>query len=68
MYKNDSKTWMSWNENQEVEKNNINNYCNEIWKKKYTVNYNTITDDRVYLYVDEDYEMNENNSNELRKN
>lgn len=65
--KNDSKTWMSWNENQEVEKNNINNYCNGIWINEYTVNYNAITDDRVYLYVDEDYEMNENNSNELRK-
>lgn len=64
--KNDSKTWMSWNENQEVEKNNINNYCNNKWLAN-DVNYNTITDDRVYLYVDEDYEMNENNSNELRK-
>lgn len=65
--KNDSETWRSWDGLKEKEKNNINNYCNEIWKKKYTVNYNTITDDRVYLYVDEDYEMNENNSNELRK-
>ena len=65
--KNDSETWRSWDGLKEKDKNNINNYCNEIWKKKYTVNYNTITDDRVYLYVDEDYEMNENNSNELRK-
>ena len=65
--KNDSETWRSWDGLKEKEENNINNYCNEIWKKKYTVNYNTITDDRVYLYVDEDYEMNENNSNELRK-
>ena len=65
--KNDSETWRSWDGLKEKEKNNINNYCNEIWEKKYTVNYNTITDDRVYLYVDEDYEMNENNSNELRK-
>ena len=63
---NDSKTWMSWNEDEAKNNNNINNYCNVKWLAN-DVNYNTITDDRVYLYVDEDYEMNENNSNELRK-
>ena len=63
--KND-KNWSSWDGLKEKEKNNINNYCNVKWLAN-DVNYNTITDDRVYLYVDEDYEMNENNSNELRK-
>lgn len=64
--KND-KNWSSWDRLKEKDKNNINNYCNKIWINEYTVNYNTITADQVYLYVDEDYEMNENNSNELRK-
>ena len=63
--KND-KNWSSWDRLKEKEENNINNYCNNKWLAN-DVNYNTITDDRVYLYVDEDYEMNENNSNELRK-
>ena len=65
--KNDSETWRSWDGLKEKEENNINNYCNKIWINEYTVNYNAITGDPVYLYVDEDYEMNENNSNELRK-
>lgn len=60
------KNWSSWDRLKEKEENNINNYCNNKWLAN-DVNYNTITDDRVYLYVDEDYEMNENNSNELRK-
>lgn len=64
--KND-KNWSSWDRLKEKEENNINNYCNKIWINEYTVNYNAITGDPVYLYVDEDYEMNENNSNELRK-
>ena len=64
--KND-KNWSSWDSSKATVKDNINNYCNEIWISDYTVNYDTITDDQVYLYVDEDYEMNENNSNELRK-
>lgn len=64
--KND-KNWSSWDRLKEKDKNNINNYCNKIWINEYTVNYNAITGDPVYLYVDEDYEMNENNSNELRK-
>ena len=64
--KND-KNWSSWDSSKATVKDNINNYCNEIWISEYTVNYDTITDDQVYLYVDEDYEMNENNSNELRK-
>lgn len=64
--KND-KNWSSWDSLKATVKDNINNYCNKIWINEYTVNYNTITDDQVYLYVDEDYEMNENNSNELRK-
>ena len=64
--KND-KNWSSWDRLKEKDKNNINNYCNKIWINEYTVNYNAITADQVYLYVDEDYEMNENNSNELRK-
>lgn len=64
--KND-KNWSSWDRLEEKKKNNINNYCNKIWINEYTVNYNAITGDTVYLYVDEDYEMNENNSNELRK-
>ena len=63
----DEKNWSSWDKSKENDKNNINNYCNEIWIDNYTVNYNEITKDPVYLYVDEDYEMNENNSNELRK-
>lgn len=60
------KNWSSWDRLKEKDKNNINNYCNNKWLVN-DVNYNTITDDQVYLYVDEDYEMNENNSNELRK-
>ena len=32
--KNDSETWRSWDGLKEKDKNNINNYCNEIWKKK----------------------------------
>ncbi len=63
--KND-KNWSSWDRLKEKEKNNINNYCNNKWLTN-DVNYNTITADSVHLYVDEDYEMNENNSNELRK-
>lgn len=63
--KND-KNWSSWDSSKATVKDNINNYCNNKWLAN-DVNYNTITDDRVYLYVDEDYEMNENNSNELRK-
>lgn len=62
-----AQNWSSWDTSKETVFDNINNYCNEIWKNNYTVNYNTITADQVYLYVDEDYEMNENNSNELRK-
>lgn len=62
-----AQNWSSWDTSKETVLDNINNYCNEIWKNNYTVNYNTITADQVYLYVDEDYEMNENNSNELRK-
>lgn len=63
--KND-KNWSSWDSSKATVKDNINNYCNNKWLAN-DVNYNTITEDPVYLYVDEDYEMNENNSNELRK-
>lgn len=63
--KND-KNWSSWDRLKEKEENNINNYCNNKWLVN-DVNYNAITGDPVYLYVDADYEMNENNSNELRK-
>lgn len=62
-----AQNWSSWDTSKETVFDNINNYCNEIWISDYTVNYDTITADQVYLYVDEDYEMNENNSNELRK-
>lgn len=62
-----AQNWSSWDTSKETVFDNINNYCNKIWINEYTVNYNAITGDPVYLYVDEDYEMNENNSNELRK-